>query len=120
MIYQIIRIKTYSRQVYLLDQWIGIPFRGPDRGVKEDALGIGLLILIPLEHFPVVFLAFFWGVGLAVAFCLLARVFDALVSVEGLSMALSPGGWAVMGIAGIGMSPSKLGIGEMKLSKSCI
>jgi hypothetical protein len=52
--------------------WIKIPSRGPDGGVKVDALGTCLLILIPLLDFPVVFLAFFWGVGLAIAFRLLA------------------------------------------------
>jgi hypothetical protein len=35
-------------------------------------------------------------------------------------MASPPGQQAEMGIAGIGMSPSKPGMGEMKLSKSCI
>jgi hypothetical protein len=35
-------------------------------------------------------------------------------------MASPPGEQAETGIAGIGMSPSKPGIGEMKLSKSCI
>jgi hypothetical protein len=57
-----------------------------------------------------------------VAFRLLARVFDMpkLAPVEGSSMASPLGGWAEMGIAQIGMSPSKLGIGEMKLSKSYI
>jgi hypothetical protein len=111
-IYQIIRIKTYSRQVYLFDRWIGIPFRGPDGGVKADALGTDSLILILLKDSPVVFLAFFWGVGLAVAFRLLTQVFDAstLALVEGSSMASPPGGWAEMGIVGIGMSPSKPGI----------
>jgi hypothetical protein len=62
----------------------------------------------------------FWGV--VVAFRLLARVFDAptLASAEGSSMASPLGGRAETGIAGIGMSPSKPGIGEIKLSKSCI
>jgi hypothetical protein len=50
---------------------------------------MGSLILIPLEDLQVAFLAFFWGVGLAVAFRLLARVLDAptLDLVEGSSMA---------------------------------
>jgi hypothetical protein len=88
-IYQITRIKTYSRQVYLFDQWIEIPFRGPNGGVEVDALGTCSLILIPLKDFPVVFLAFFWGVRLVVAFHLLARVFDTptLAPMEGSSMA---------------------------------
>jgi hypothetical protein len=62
------------------------------------------------------------GLGLAVAFHLLAQVFDALAlhSAEGSSMASPPGGRAEIGIAGIGMSPLKSEMGEMKLSKSCI
>jgi hypothetical protein len=44
----------------------------------------------------------------------------ALAPVEGSLSASSPGGWAETGIAGIGISPSKLGMGEMKLSKACI
>jgi hypothetical protein len=57
-----------------------------------------------------------------VAFHLLARVFDVrtLALAEGSSMASPPGGRAKMRIAGIGMSPSKLGIGEMKLSNQDI
>jgi hypothetical protein len=45
-------------------------------GVEADALDIGSLILIPLEDFSIVFLDFFWGIGLAVAFHLLAQVLD--------------------------------------------
>jgi hypothetical protein len=80
------------------------------------------LILIPLEDLPVAFLAFCWGVRLAVAFQLLARVFEApaLDLVEGSSMASPLGGRAEIGIAGIGMSSSKPGMGAMKLSKSYI
>jgi hypothetical protein len=91
-------------------------------GVEADALDIGSLILIPLEDFSIVFLDFFWGIGLAVAFRLLAQVFDVptLASLEGLLIASPPGGRAKMGRARIRMSPSMLGIGEMKLSKSCI
>jgi hypothetical protein len=75
-----------------------------------------------LEDLLIAFLAFFLGVGLAVAFHLLARVLDApaLDAAEGSSMALPPGERAEMGMAEIGMSPLKLGMGEMKLSKSCI
>jgi hypothetical protein len=41
-------------------------------------------------------------------------------SVEG-SLSASPlGGWVETGIFGIGMSPSKPGMGELKLSKACI
>jgi hypothetical protein len=58
----------YSTYEYLLDRWIRIPFQGPDGGVEAVALGTDSLILIPLEDFPVAFLALFWGVGLAVAF----------------------------------------------------
>jgi hypothetical protein len=57
-----------------------------------------------------------------VAFCLLARLFDApaLDPAEESSIASLPGGWAEMGMARIGMSPSKPGMGEMKLSNSFI
>jgi hypothetical protein len=77
------------------------------------------LILIPLEDFLVAFLAFFWGGRLAVAFRLLARVFDApsLDPVEGSSMASPLGERAETGIAKIGMLPSKPGLGEIKLPK---
>jgi hypothetical protein len=96
----------YSTYEYLLDRWIRIPFQGPDGGVEAIALGTDSLILIPLEDFPVAFLALFWGVGLAVAFRLLARVFDApaLDPAEGSSMASLSGGRAEMGVAKIGMS----------------
>jgi hypothetical protein len=80
------------------------------------------LILISPKDFPAAFLAFFWGVGLVVAFHLPGRVLDvpALALVEGLLLALPPIGWAETGMVGIGMSPSKPGMGEMKLSKDCI
>jgi hypothetical protein len=55
----VIKKNIYSSQEYLLDRWIGIPFRGPDGGVEADVLGMGSLILIPLEDFPIAFLAFF-------------------------------------------------------------
>jgi hypothetical protein len=85
-------------------------------------LGTGSFILIPIEDFPVAFFAFFWRVGLTVAFRLLVYVFDAsaLDPTEGSSMASPPGGRAEMGIAGIGMSPSKSGMGEIKLSRSYV
>jgi hypothetical protein len=81
-------------------------------------LGIGSLILIPLEDFPAAFLAFFRGANFVVAFHLLAQVFDApaLAPMEESSIALPQGGQADTGIAGIGMPPSKRGMGEMKLS----
>jgi hypothetical protein len=44
----------------------------------------------------------------------------ALPPAVGPLMTLPPGGQAETGITGIEMSPSKPGIGEMKLSKSCI
>jgi hypothetical protein len=56
---QIFGNEKYSRQAYLLDQWIGIPFREPDGGVKAGTLGTCSLILILPEGFPVNFLAFF-------------------------------------------------------------
>jgi hypothetical protein len=57
-----------------------------------------------------------------VAFHLPAHVLNAsaLAPVEGSLSASPPGGWAETGIAGIGMSPSKPGMGEMELSKAYI
>jgi hypothetical protein len=56
------------------------------------------------------------------AFRLPARVFRALALAlaEGSPVDLSPGGQAKTGIAGIRISPSKPGMGEMKLSNACI
>jgi hypothetical protein len=57
-----------------------------------------------------------------VAFRLPARVLRALAltPAEESLVDSSPGGWAKIGMAGFGMSPSKPGMGEMKLSKACI
>jgi hypothetical protein len=56
------------------------------------------------------------------AFRLLARVLEAptLDLVEGSSEDSTSGSWTEIRMAGIGMSPSNLEIGEMKLSKSYI
>jgi hypothetical protein len=80
------------------------------------------LILIPLEDFLVAFLAFFWGVRLAVAFRLPARVFEASeLALTNRSLADSPpGDLAKFGMARIRMSPSNPRIGEMKLSRAYI
>jgi hypothetical protein len=69
-----------------------------------------------------VFLAFFGGVRLAGTFRLPARVFKVLplAPVEGSFVDSSLGGQAEIGMAGIGISPSKLGTGKMKLSNACI
>jgi hypothetical protein len=85
-------------------------------------LGAGSLILIPLDGFPVAFLAFFWGVGLAVAFHLPAQVFDApaLALADGSLVDSSHGDRIETRIAGKGMSPSNPGMGEIKLSKAYI
>jgi hypothetical protein len=50
------------------------------------------------------------------------RVFKALALTlaEGSLVDSSPGDWPETGMAGIRMSPSKPGMGEMKLSKACI
>jgi hypothetical protein len=68
MIYQVIS----DIYIYIYNRWIRIPFLGPNRGVKADVFGMGLLILMTLEDLLIAFLAFFLGVGLAVAFHLLA------------------------------------------------
>jgi hypothetical protein len=69
-----------------------------------------------------VFLAFLGVFGSIGAFRLQARVLEvpALDPVEGSSEDSVPGSWAEIGMAGIGMSPSNPGIGEMKISRSCI
>jgi hypothetical protein len=85
-------------------------------------LGVASLILIPSADFPVAFLAFFEGVELAVAFHLPAQALRALAPAltEGSLIDSSSGGRAETGMVGIEMSPSKPGMGEMKLSKACI
>jgi hypothetical protein len=64
--------------------------------------------------------AFFDKDRLALAFRLPARVLGmlALALVEGSLSASPPRGWAGTGTVGIGMSPSKPGMGQMKLSKA--
>jgi hypothetical protein len=117
------RIKGSQNWAYLLDRWIRIFFREPEGGVRAgEALGAGLLILIMLADLPVAFSAFFWGVGLAVALCFSARIFDtpALAPADGSLADSQLGDRAETGFAGIGMSPSNLGMWEMKLSRACI
>jgi hypothetical protein len=108
--------------VYLLNRRIGIHFWGPDGRVRAGVMGAGSLILIPPEDFPITFLVFFWGVRLAVAFCLPSQVLDvpALAPAEG-SLSASPlEGWAKTRMAGIGISPSKPRMGEIKLCRAYI
>jgi hypothetical protein len=57
--YQIISKRKYSRQVYLFDWRIRIPFRVPDGGVEVGAFFLGPEILILPKGFPEAFLAFF-------------------------------------------------------------
>jgi hypothetical protein len=85
-------------------------------------LGAASLNLIPLKDFPVAFLVFLWGIRLAVAFCLLARVFDtpALAPTDGSLADLPLGDRAKTRIVGKGMSPLNPGMGEIKLFKACI
>jgi hypothetical protein len=81
-------------------------------------LGAGSLIFIPLVDF----LAFFGGVGLAVAFRLPAEAFKvmALAPAEGSLTDSSPGGRAETKMVRIGISSLKLRMGEMKLSNAFI
>jgi hypothetical protein len=99
-----------------------MPFRVPDGGVEAGFLGFRSKILIPPGGFHGAFLAFFGWLGAMGAFLLLARVCEAPVPdpVEAPWEDLIPGSRAETGMAGIGMSPSNPGMGEMKLSKSCI
>jgi hypothetical protein len=119
---KIVKEEIYSRCVYIFERWIGIIHRGPDGGVKAEVLCAGSLILILPVDLHVVFLAFFWGAGLVVAFFLPTRVFKelALALVEGSLVGSSPGGRAKTGMARIRMSPSKPRMREIKLSKPSI
>jgi hypothetical protein len=67
-------------------------------------------------------MAFFWELWSIEAFCLLARVCEALAPdpVEGPWEDSTLGLQAEIGVAWIGISPSNPGMGEVKLSKSCI
>jgi hypothetical protein len=69
------------------------------------------LILIPPVNLPVLVFAFFRVGGGAMALRLLALVLVDPTSPLGV--------WAETGMAGIGISPSNSGIGEMKLSRAC-
>jgi hypothetical protein len=75
------------------------------------------VILIPPEGFPVVFLAFLVGLGSIGAFRLQARVLEALAlgPAEGSSEDSASGSRVDIRMAGIGMSPSNPGMGEIKL-----
>jgi hypothetical protein len=122
MTYKIVKEEKYSWWMYLFDRWIGIFDQGPNGGVEARALGVGSLILIRPEDFPMAFLVFFYGVGLEDAFRLPARVFEALAlaPVEGSPMDSSLGGRVETGMSRNEMSPSKPGMGEIKLSKASI
>jgi hypothetical protein len=80
------------------------------------------VIFIPPEGFPTVFLAILRGLGSLGAFLLHARVLEALAldPTQGFSEGSAAGSLADIGMAGIEMSPSNPGMGEIKLSKSCI
>jgi hypothetical protein len=94
----------------MFDRWIGIPFWGSNGGVEAGALDIGLLILILPNGRSLTFPAFFEGVGLAVAFCLPARVLKG--PTDGSLEDSLPGGWVKTRTARINMSPSKPGMGR--------
>jgi hypothetical protein len=87
-----------------------------------EGLSVGSLILAPLGFFPMTFLAFFLERWLVVALCFPSRVLDDLALAPSIeSPTDSPLRDRVeTGIVGMSMSPSKPGIGEMKLSKTCI
>jgi hypothetical protein len=110
------------RQTYLLEWWIGIPFRIPAGGVEADIVGMGSLILILPGDLPFDFLAFFWGVGVMEALRFFVRVLDAsaLDMVARFSRTLPLEERAEIGMVGMRRSPTKLGTCEMKLSKVCI
>jgi hypothetical protein len=80
------------------------------------------MILIQPDGFPVIFLAFLGGFGSIGSFYLQAQVLEvlALDPAEESSEDSAPGSWAKTRMVGIRMSLSNPGIGDMKLSKSCI
>jgi hypothetical protein len=82
----------------------------------RDSLRVGYLILIPVAFLLVAFFAF----GVAAALRLLARVLeDPTLGLFDETLAnLALENWAETGIAGIGISPSMLGMGAMKLSRA--
>jgi hypothetical protein len=84
-------------------------------------LGARSLILTPVGFLLVTFLAFF-GVGRVVTTLHLpARVFDdpAREPFDDAPTDLALRVWAERGIVGIGVPPSNLGMGVMKVSKAC-
>jgi hypothetical protein len=86
-----------------------------------EGLGAGSLILTPISFLLVTFLAFLGVGGVAVTLCLPARVLD--VPTLGPCYDAPTGSTlkvqANRGTAVIGVSPTKLGIGAMKLSRAC-
>jgi hypothetical protein len=78
--------------------------------------------LDPAQRFPSNLLGLFRGIWVDRRFRLQARVLGvlALEPVGGSLKDSTPGSRAKIGMARIGTSPSNPGMGEMKLSKSCI
>jgi hypothetical protein len=89
-------------------------------GAVED-LGTGSLILMPPGFLPTTFLAFFWRGGVAEDLHFPTRVLnDTTLAPVVESPSDSPlGDWVKIRITRISMSPSKPGMREMKLSKTC-
>jgi hypothetical protein len=86
-----------------------------------EGLGVGSLILTPVGFFFVTFLAFLGADGVVATLNLPARVLDDPVlgpcddALTDLTLRVQ----AERGTAGIGVSPSKSGIGSMKSSRVC-
>jgi hypothetical protein len=100
----------------------GSLFEFPMEELKHELFCLGPEILIPPKGFSASFLAFLGGLGSIGVFRLQARVLEALAmdSAEGSLEDSALGSRADIGMAGIEMSPSNPGIGEVMLSKSCI
>jgi hypothetical protein len=116
-------IRQGCSKAYLLDQHIENFFQGHLGGVREeDDEGEDSLILMSLVDLLMVVLAFFGGGGGAAALCLPTLVVEDLtLGLTVKSSADSPlGVWAEIRMAEIGISPSNLGIDEMKLSRAYI
>jgi hypothetical protein len=89
---------------------------------RSRSLGCGLIDFDPTSRSSRGFPSFLLGVGLAVALCLPARGFRALAPalVEGSLVDSSLGGRVETEMAKIGISLSKLGTREIKLSNAYI
>jgi hypothetical protein len=98
------------------------PFPSPRWRSRSRCSGLGLRNLDPAMRFSQGFLSLLLGALVNRHFSLLARVREALTPdpEEGSWEDSAPGLRAEIGMTRIGISPSNPGMGEIKLSKSCV